>query len=42
MNLFGQSNQKLFPEVEKQSLNATQEKIEKLKNYFLMLLMMEK
>ena len=34
MNLFGQSNQKLFPEVEKQSLNATQEKIEKLKKLF--------
>ena len=34
MNLFGQSNQKLFPEVEKQSFNVTQEKIEKLKELF--------
>lgn len=34
MNLFGQSNQKLFPEVEKQSFNVTQERIEKLKELF--------
>lgn len=34
MNLFGQSNQKLFPEVKKQSFNVTQEKIEKLKELF--------
>ncbi|WP_462424582.1 site-specific DNA-methyltransferase [Fusobacterium ulcerans] len=34
MNLFGQSNQKLFPEVEKQSFDVTQERIEKLKELF--------